>query len=395
MRQVGRAKPAKRTASPFRFRPGRALRRTGRVESVSGEHLHWGKSGGGAPTRECEGVYGFEIGNTGTEGKPTHRRYSCRKVVEAWQHYSTVSSGVVGAHQGVGSCCLSERSQRRTAVSPWSAVTARLGAMSFGSTMMRTQTLEDRGVGRTAKNVVVELHPPNELHLAASGHFNRETEAWEKLAEKLTLGEASTSDENATAPTLVTPDDLETRSLPHQWTVLMCAARHGSVEDLEQLIEAGADVNVTDVYRSTPLHAAARCGSAAKIEALCHAGAHLEARDRYGHSPLHVACACDQPEAVRVLVLAGADVYAKDGPLLDGDTPYQVAQSFGFTKACEVLKATERRRYKLAGGNTQLVPADSVLLKISPTAFSPKRMNTKPISEPRWGLIASDKLGQV
>jgi len=278
----------------------------------------------------------------------------------------------------------------------------------FSTTMMRTQTLTDRGVGRVAKNVVVDLQPYNSLHLAASGKFNRdagEAGEWEKLADKLS-GEGGASAPaadgespslSATAKTFVTPDELEERALPHQWSVLQCAARHGSASDLDRLIEAGADVNVADVYGSTPLHAAARAGSAAKIEALIAAGANLEARDRYGHAPLHVACSCDQPEAVRILVLRGADVYAKDGPLLDGDTPYQVARSFGFAKACEVLKATERRRYKLAGGNTQLVPADSILLKVTPVAFSPKRMSTKPMSvnEPRWGLIASNKLGQV
>jgi hypothetical protein len=92
---------------------------------------------------------------------------------------------------------------------------------------------------------------------------------------------------------------------------------------------------------------------------------------------------------VRVLVLRGADVYAKDGPLLDGDTPYEVAASFGFKEACEVLKATERRRYKLAAGDSRMIPADSILLKVTPAAFSPKRMSTKPLAEPRWALVGS------
>jgi len=250
----------------------------------------------------------------------------------------------------------------------------------LASTLLRTETLQDRGVGRVAKNVVVELHPPSSLHLAASGRFNHTAEAWEKLAEKMTPGDGTEA---------LTMESLEERALPYQWTVLQCVARSGSVEDLERLIETGADVNVTDVQGSTPLHAAARAGAADRIETLIAAGANLEARDRWGHSPLHVACACDQPEAVRVLVLRGADVYAKDGPLLDGDTPYEVAASFGFKEACEVLKATERRRYKLAAGDSRMIPADSILLKVTPAAFSPKRTSTKPLAEPRWALVGS------
>ena len=48
----------------------------------------------------------------------------------------------------------------------------------LASTLLRTETLQDRGVGRVAKNVVVELHPPSSLHLAASGRFNHTAEAW-------------------------------------------------------------------------------------------------------------------------------------------------------------------------------------------------------------------------
>ena len=252
------------------------------------------------------------------------------------------------------------------------------------STMMRTRQETDRGLGRVAKRVVVELHPPNALHLAASGRFNKDAEGWESLADKL-----GADGEGASSP------EVETRALPYQWSVLHCAARHGSLEDVERLLEGGADANVADVQLSTPLHAAAVCGSAAKIERLIAAGANLEARDRYGHSPLHAACANDQPEAVRILVLCGADVGAKDGPLHDGDTPLKVARDFGFTTVCEVLKTTERQPYRRAGGLTTLIPADSILLKQKPAAFSPKKMSTKPSAEPRWGLVASATLGQA
>ena len=106
------------------------------------------------------------------------------------------------------------------------------------------------------------------------------------------------------------------------------------------------------------------------------AGANLEATDQFGSTALHVAAACEQADAAGLLVLLGANSSGKDGPLLDGDTPWQVADRFGFANVCAVLKANERKRLKLAGGNTKLVRHDSIFLSlVIPAPFSPKRMS--------------------
>ena len=87
----------------------------------------------------------------------------------------------------------------------------------------------------------------------------------------------------------------------------------------------------------------------------------------------------EDTDKVSHTLLLGCTSGAKDCPLLDGDSAWNVADRFGATQVCEVMKANERRRLKLAGGNTQLVHADSIFLRMNvPGAFTPKRMSTKP-----------------
>jgi len=187
---------------------------------------------------------------------------------------------------------------------------------------------------------------------------------WETLAE--TVDEAS---------------ELETRALPLQWTPLQHAARHGSVEDVKQLLDLGAEIQTKDVHGATPLHNAVRSGDAVKVEALVVAGASLDVPDRYGQTALHVAASCEQPAVARSLVLLGANIHAKDGPLHDGETPAMVAARFGATEVIDVLDKYARRRLKMAGGRTELVPAASIFLKNAPPPFSPKRMRVPSMDE--------------
>ena len=80
--------------------------------------------------------------------------------------------------------------------------------------------------------------------------------------------------------------------------------------------------------------------------------------------------------------LSPARQFAKDGPLLDGDTPYQVALKQGLWDVAEVLKVSEVRRKKLAAGGTRTVPHDTPYWE--PPAFSAKRMSAKGT----WGVAA-------
>ena len=74
--------------------------------------------------------------------------------------------------------------------------------------------------------------------------------------------------------------------------------------------------------------------------------------------------------------------FSKDGPLLDGDTPYQMALKCGLWEVADVLKVSEVRRKKLTAGATRVVPADTPYWV--PPAFSAKRMSAKGA----WGVGA-------
>jgi hypothetical protein len=69
------------------------------------------------------------------------------------------------------------------------------------------------------------------------------------------------------------------------WTVLMVACRHGTLDKVAALINYGADVNVLDSAGRTPLMAAQfGCDAQAKIKLLLSAGADSTVRDKDGYT---------------------------------------------------------------------------------------------------------------
>ena len=57
-------------------------------------------------------------------------------------------------------------------------------------------------------------------------------------------------------------------------------------------MDAGANVNATDIYGKTPLNVAASCGSLENIQNLLAAGADINIRGPGGDTPLHSAAQC-------------------------------------------------------------------------------------------------------
>jgi ankyrin repeat protein len=97
-------------------------------------------------------------------------------------------------------------------------------------------------------------------------------------------------------------------SLPGGETVLMTAARAGSVDSVKALLARGANPNARERRDQTALMWAAAEGHAAVVQALIDGGADLRARLKSGFTPLFFAVREGHIEVTRTLLKAGANV---------------------------------------------------------------------------------------
>jgi ankyrin repeat protein len=88
------------------------------------------------------------------------------------------------------------------------------------------------------------------------------------------------------------------------------AAESGNVQEVDRLLDAGADVDARDNQGETPLFSAAFSGSREIAESLIAHGADINAMDREGSTPLHKAAYQSRRELVELLIRKGARVNA-------------------------------------------------------------------------------------
>jgi ankyrin repeat protein len=95
---------------------------------------------------------------------------------------------------------------------------------------------------------------------------------------------------------------------------------------LRWLIDAGADIDIVDIDRRTPLFVACIRSNHQCAELLLAAGADVRWRDRRGHTALHAAvrplAQYMAADTVHAIVAAGGDFYARDN---DGASPSLIA----------------------------------------------------------------------
>lgn len=99
------------------------------------------------------------------------------------------------------------------------------------------------------------------------------------------------------------------------------ACDKGDLEQTKKLIDHGADVNVKNHFKQTPLHLA--CSNYNLVEYLIAHGAKVNSRDKNYCTPLHLACAYGSRKLIKLLIDVGANINAKIKP--DGFTPLDVA----------------------------------------------------------------------
>jgi|GEM_PF-1299443 len=116
---------------------------------------------------------------------------------------------------------------------------------------------------------------------------------------------------------------------------LLIAADLGDLDDILQLLNAGADVNAADNDGFTALYRAAGQGHTSVVKVLIEFGANVNQKTNQGSTPLIISLQPNNLDIVPLLLKAGADANAADN---DGWTPLHIASTYhSFDSALEEL----------------------------------------------------------
>jgi ankyrin repeat protein len=112
----------------------------------------------------------------------------------------------------------------------------------------------------------------------------------------------------------------------HPCRSLSEASRYNNERFVQKFISEGGDPNVADIFGSgwTPLQWVSHCGYDTCLKILIDAGANLNVTDEFGRTPLHWAVGSQHSDCVQTLVGAGADPNIADDR---GETPLHYAAS--------------------------------------------------------------------
>ncbi len=115
---------------------------------------------------------------------------------------------------------------------------------------------------------------------------------------------------------------------------LINAAKDRDSDRVAFLLDQGANVNATGLFRLTALRLAAMEGCVEMVKMLIAAGAHVNHIDFFGNTALRVATRGGHIDVVRVLIDHGADVNYADN---NGDTALILATEAGYINIAELL----------------------------------------------------------
>ena len=117
-------------------------------------------------------------------------------------------------------------------------------------------------------------------------------------------------------------------------TPLHCASKSGHTDIADLLVDLGADVNITDLWKQTPLHAACTGKHLDTVRLLVQRGAEVSIPDGNRKCPLHIACENGEKKMTEILLQHNADVSARRD---DGLTSFHIACENGHLEVAELL----------------------------------------------------------
>lgn len=130
------------------------------------------------------------------------------------------------------------------------------------------------------------------------------------------------------APLQETQQDLDEQ--------LWLFARAGNLPVVMELIQKGANLNITTRYGETPLHAAATFGHAPVVNYLLSKGANVNALTTRGWTPLHSAARFGRTIVANLLKQRGANSLARTNDL-GNKTPIDMAIDAGDLRLARIL----------------------------------------------------------
>ena len=125
-------------------------------------------------------------------------------------------------------------------------------------------------------------------------------------------------------------------------TPLMNASENGLIEIAKVLIAAGADINKRDVYGFTALIYASKYGHLSTVQLLVSKGADINMHEVHGNTALMFVCFVGFLSIVQFLVSKGADINVVNDV---GITALDIATRLGHTEIINFLTKVKNRGY--------------------------------------------------
>ena len=163
-------------------------------------------------------------------------------------------------------------------------------------------------------------------------------------------------------------------------TILHVMVDRNSKNIVTLLIKAGADVNAIDTGGGGErvLHTAAYRNYPEIIQLLIDAGADIDVKNKYGSSPLHRAASQGSIDAMRILLQAGADPNARTKT---GGTPFMGAVGHAFIPDWDEGKefyedyTAEERAHEKARGEQSIIDSLAMLKLLLEYGADPHAVN--------------------